>query len=44
MQRRRILRLLKAQAKTGLSRSTIYAKIADGDFPRPIKLGSRAVG
>ncbi len=32
------------QRRIGLSRSTIYAKMAEGDFPRPIKLGKRAVG
>ena len=30
--------------RTGLSRSTIYAKIAAGEFPEPISLGARAVG
>ena len=29
---------------TGLSRSTLYAMIAEGEFPKPIKLGKRAVG
>jgi len=28
----------------GLSRSTIYAMMADGRFPKPVKLGYRAVG
>lgn len=28
---------------TGLSRSTIYAMMATGQFPRPIKLSARAV-
>lgn len=32
------------EAKTGLSRSTIYEKIKNGTFPKPIKLGPRAVG
>lgn len=39
-----ILRLPALKARTGLSRSTIYAKIADGHFPAPINLGLRAVG
>ncbi len=30
--------------RTGLSRSTIYAMMAAGDFPKPILLGRRAVG
>lgn len=29
---------------TGLSRSTIYSMIAEGTFPKPIKLSKRAVG
>jgi prophage regulatory protein len=28
---------------TALSRSSIYLKIAEGTFPRPVKLGARAV-
>ena len=29
---------------TGLATSTLYAKMQAGEFPRPIKLGRRAVG
>lgn len=29
---------------TGLSRSTLYDMIAKGSFPKPIRLGKRAVG
>ena len=29
---------------TGLGHSSIYQKIADDEFPKPIKLGARAVG
>jgi prophage regulatory protein len=29
---------------TGLSRSTIYLKIAKGTFPKPLSLGARAIG
>lgn len=32
------------QERTGLSRSTIYAMMAAGSFPKPIPLGLRAVG
>jgi len=39
-----ILRLPAVKARTGLSRSTIYLRIADGSFPRPVSLGGRAVG
>ena len=40
----RILRLPAVRARTGLARSTIYLRIAQGRFPRPIALGERAVG
>jgi len=39
-----ILRLPAVKAVTGLSRSTIYLRIAEGSFPRPVSLGQRAVG
>jgi prophage regulatory protein len=39
-----ILRLPAVKARTGLSRSTIYLRIAQGSFPAPISLGRRAVG
>lgn len=39
-----ILRLPDVKSRTGLSRSTLYAMIAEGRFPQPIKLGLRAVG
>lgn len=39
-----ILRLPSVLQITGLSRSTIYAMMAEGTFPKPIKLGKRAVG
>lgn len=35
-------RLWQVKARTGLSSSEIYRRIAIGDFPRPIKLGERA--
>lgn len=40
----RMLRRPDVERATGLSRSTIYCMIADGQFPKPIKLGKRAVG
>lgn len=40
----RVLRLPAVKASTGLSRSSIYMRVADGQFPKPIKLGARAVG
>ncbi len=39
-----ILRRPAVELMTGLSRSTIYQQIADKDFPKPLKLGKRAVG
>ncbi|GHT94712.1 hypothetical protein AGMMS49545_16450 [Betaproteobacteria bacterium] len=39
-----ILRRKQVQARTGLSRSTIYLKTSEGEFPKPISLGARAVG
>lgn len=48
-----ILRRKQVEARTGLSRSTIYAKLTrnpkrpgdyDPTFPRPIPVGVRAVG
>jgi prophage regulatory protein len=35
-------RLPAVKARTGMSRSEIYRRIALGEFPRPIKLGERA--
>ena len=41
----RILRRKQLEARLGLSRSTIYAKVAAGELPPPIRLGTgRAVG
>ena len=39
-----ILRREKVEKRVGLSRSTIYLKIQEGSFPKPINLGPRAVG
>lgn len=40
----KILRCKEVQQAIGLSRSTIYRMIERGDFPRPQKLGLRAIG
>lgn len=40
----RILRRPEVEARTGLARSTIYAMMAAGMFPRPLPIGLRAVG
>ncbi len=40
----RILRLPAVKEATGLSTSTIYAMMAEDKFPKPIRIGKRAVG
>jgi len=40
----RILRLPAVRRRTGLSRSSIYLRMSQGRFPKPISLGERAVG
>lgn len=39
-----ILRLPDVKAATGLSRSTLYLRIANGVFTHPVGLGGRSVG
>lgn len=41
---KRILRRKELEELVGLSRSTIYEMMSLGTFPRPIRLGKRAVG
>ena len=38
-----LIRLPDVKAASGLSRSTIYQRIAAGVWPRPVSLGGRAV-
>jgi prophage regulatory protein len=40
----RIVRLKTVLARTGLSRSTIYRKIAEGTFPTQIKISVNGTG
>ena len=40
----RILRLRQVKDMVGLSKTTLYARIGEGSFPRPISLGGRSVG
>lgn len=42
--RRRILRIRSVLAMTGLSRSALYTRIAERQFPHQISLGGKAVG
>lgn len=37
----KLIRLKQVMECTGLARSTVYKFIAEGDFPKPVKLGSR---
>jgi prophage regulatory protein len=39
----KLLRLPQVKQSTGLSKSTIYARIAEGTFPKQITLGPRLV-
>lgn len=40
----RMIRLNTVLDRTGLSRATLYRKIADGTFPKQIKLSTRCAG
>ena len=40
----RIIRLKTVLARTGLSRSTLYRKIADGSFPAQVRISVHGAG
>ena len=40
----RIIRLKTVLARTGLSRSTIYRKIAEGTFPAQLRISTNGAG
>jgi prophage regulatory protein len=40
----KIVRLPEVKNATGLSRSSIYLRMSNSEFPRSISLGGRAVG
>lgn len=40
----RILRRAEVEAKTGFKRAHIYRLVKAGRFPKPVRLGVRAVG
>lgn len=42
--KRTILRLPAVKSESGLSRSTIYLRISQGLWTKPVSLGARAVG
>jgi prophage regulatory protein len=39
----RLIRLKEVMRLTALSRSTIYSRMNEGQFPKPVSLGERAV-
>ena len=39
-----VLHFKDVQRGVSLSRSAIYSRLADRDFPKPIQLGPRAIG
>ena len=41
---KKMYRLPEVMDMTGLSRSSIYLRISTNEFPKPVKLGRRAVG
>ena len=42
IQGKRLIRLPEVISKTGFCKSSIYAKINEGIFPPPVKIGTRA--
>lgn len=41
--RDRLVRLPEVEGMTGCKKSTIYKMIAEGRFPKPVRLGTRTV-
>ena len=41
---KKIYRLSEITKITGLGRSSIYLALSKGEFPKPIRLGKRAIG
>lgn len=39
----RFLKIKEVTTKTALSRSSIYRKMSEGSFPKPVPIGERAV-
>lgn len=39
----KLLRRPEVEARTGLSRSSIYRMMDEGEFPRPVRIARRAV-
>jgi prophage regulatory protein len=43
MQNLRLLKRRQVEAKVGLERSSIYDRLARGEFPKPVNLGPKSV-
>jgi len=41
---KRIIRKKETLGNTGLSSSSLYEKVASGEFPAPVQIGVRSVG
>ena len=41
---KKMYRLPEVMDMTGLSRSSIYLRISTDEFPKPVKIGRRAIG
>ena len=41
---KKIYRFPEVMDMTGLSRSSIYLRVSTDEFPKPVKIGRRAVG
>jgi len=41
---KKIYRLPEVMTMTGLSRSSIYLRVSTDEFPKPVKIGRRAIG
>ena len=42
MRRTRLIKIGQVVNQTGMSKATVYRRVADGTFPPPVKLGVRA--
>mgnify|MGYP000556964192 FL=1 len=41
---KKMYRLPEVMDMTGLSRSSIYLRVSTDEFPKPVKIGRRAIG
>jgi prophage regulatory protein len=40
----RLIRINEVMSRVGLCKASIYNRIKDGNFPRPVSLGGKSVG